>query len=273
MAFPAWIGIQNDALRTPPMNPPSLPSALRKPRLAFITVLAWFTMLVGLIGLPVSFFFVVIVVGKSYATQNSDPIFCLIMVFGPAILLAAGFGLYKRLWWALGSVVGLLALVILSEAWELTKAPRPTTTFIAESGVMTTVLSSGKNVIALPVIGGCAALMMKLLSRGVRAEFRTRPPSDEPFAAPAPAGTPDTDRRGWRVGHRGRDMMYYEEKIGGAWERINIDGEMLTGRAHHVIYFASTERWQNYPEWARHRRDEIIARIKSEFRPPDYEYQ
>jgi len=75
----------------------------------------------------------------------------------------------------------------------------------------------------------------------------------------------------WRVGHQGRDRMYYEELHGGAWERIDIDGEMLMGRAHHVIYFASPERWLEYPEWARGRRDEIIARITSEFREPDYE--
>ena len=27
---------------------------------------------------------------------------------------------------------------------------------------------------------------------------------------------------------------------------------MLMGRAHHVIYFASAERWIHYPEWVRH---------------------
>ena len=47
---------------------------------------------------------------------------------------------------------------------------------------------------------------------------------------------------------------------------------MLMGHAHHAIYFASLEHWQSYPEWARHRRDEIIGRITSEFHPPDYEY-
>src|SRR5688572_12912606 len=79
-------------------------------------------------------------------------------------------------------------------------------------------------------------------------------------------------RRGWRVGHEGRDQMYYEELHRGAWERIDVDGEMLTGRAHHVIYFATPARWLGYPSWARDRRDEIIARITSEFREPDYEY-
>ena len=45
--------------------------------------------IVGIIGLPVSVIFVVIVLGKSYATQNSDPIFCTIMVLGPVMLLLA----------------------------------------------------------------------------------------------------------------------------------------------------------------------------------------
>ena len=80
------------------------------------------------------------------------------------------------------------------------------------------------------------------------------------------------ERRGWRVGHTGRDQMYYEEQHQGAWERIDVDGEMLMGRAHHVIYFATPARWLEYPPWARDRRDEIIARITSEFREPDYEY-
>ena len=76
----------------------------------------------------------------------------------------------------------------------------------------------------------------------------------------------------WRVGHQGRDNMYYEEQVGGSWQRIEVQGEMLMGPAHHVIYFASPAAWEKYPEWARGRRDEIISRIKSEFSPPDYEY-
>lgn len=78
--------------------------------------------------------------------------------------------------------------------------------------------------------------------------------------------------RGWRVGHQGRDQMYYEERIAGEWQRLVVDGEMLTGRAHHVIYFKSAADWPHYPLWAQGRRDEIIGRIKQEFREPDYEY-
>ena len=75
------------------------------------------------------------------------------------------------------------------------------------------------------------------------------------------------------MGHQGRDEMFYEESGKDGWQRIRLSGEMLMGRAHHVIYFDSPQAWLNYPEWARHRRDEIITRIKSVFRAPDYEYQ
>ena len=71
---------------------------------------------------------------------------------------------------------------------------------------------------------------------------------------------------GWRVGREGRDGMWYEERHDGVWQRIEVQGEMLMGRAHHVIYFDSIERWRQHPAWARGRRDEIIARIKSVFR-------
>lgn len=73
----------------------------------------------------------------------------------------------------------------------------------------------------------------------------------------------------WRVGHVGRDMMYYEEFCDGGWRRMPIDGEMLTGRAHHVIYLS----WLTFPDWAKGRETEIVERIKREFREPDYEYQ
>jgi hypothetical protein len=77
----------------------------------------------------------------------------------------------------------------------------------------------------------------------------------------------------WRVGHRGRDAMYYEELVDGEWLRLDLDGEMNIGRAHHVIYFGSKEKWRLGPEWTHSRRTEIIARIKSAFRIPDYEYE
>lgn len=248
-----------------PKNPPPLPTASPKPRSPFITVLAWFLMIVGSLGLPISVISAAMILVKSYGTQTSDPIGFIIVVLGPTMLLITGFGLLKRLGWARGAVLMLLALIIVSNGRDLLRGPRPTTTYTSSSGVETTVLGSGPNFNSLPVIGVCAALLVKLLSRSVREEF--------PVGSSATRRLPGNRPRSWRVGHRGRDLMYYEEKIGGEWQCLNISGEMLTGRAHHVIYFYSGEQWQSYPEWARHRRTEIIARIKSEFRPPDYEYE
>lgn len=76
------------------------------------------------------------------------------------------------------------------------------------------------------------------------------------------------EARPWRVGHTGRDMMYYEEFFDGDWHRLSVDGEMLTGRAHHVIYFGHI----TFPDWAKGREEKIVERIKLEFREPDYEY-
>jgi hypothetical protein len=80
------------------------------------------------------------------------------------------------------------------------------------------------------------------------------------------------DEEHWRVGHLGRHSIFYEEYRDGKWERIEISGEMLLGRTHHVIYFGNAEEWNQQPSWAHHRRDEIIDRIKTTFQVPSYEY-
>jgi len=72
----------------------------------------------------------------------------------------------------------------------------------------------------------------------------------------------------WRAGHLGRDTMYYEEVRDGEWLQISIDGEMLIGRPHHVIYTTHV----TFPVWAEGREDEIWGRIKSQFPESDYEY-
>ena len=106
-----------------------------------------------------------------------------------------------------------------------------------------------------PVLLGAIGVMIVLILIRGNGKGRTTPPGN-----PAHGG--------WRVGHEGRDSMFYEEKHGGSWRRIPIPGEMLMGRAHHVIYFGSIR----FPEWAEGRREEIIGRIKSAFPEPDYEY-
>lgn len=75
----------------------------------------------------------------------------------------------------------------------------------------------------------------------------------------------------WRVGHVGRSAVYYEERHGDGWRRIELEGEPTSG-SRYVIYFGTRAQWESEPEWARGRRAEIIGRLKSVLRIPRYEY-
>lgn len=75
------------------------------------------------------------------------------------------------------------------------------------------------------------------------------------------------NQRGWRVS-LGIDAIRYQEKFDGSnWQSISIKPE-LKGREGSVsgALVRSADSWKSaYPEWARHRRDEIVARLRSEF--------
>ena len=246
-------------------------------RSIFVTLLAWAMMLVGLIGLPISVITALMFLAKSYGTANAVFWDSCVVVLGPLVLMVTGWGLFKRWRWAWVVTIGLLLVAGMDRGWMMMKGPRETKVYTTESGVKVTEMGAGVSPYALPAALVCAGLVGWLISGRVRAEFVvTRPPA-LPTLVPAKedevVATPGEEARGWRVGHRGRDLMFYEEKVVGVWQRLEIDGEMLMGRAHHVIYFASPEVWRGYPEWARERREEIVARVKSVFREPDYEYQ
>ena len=77
---------------------------------------------------------------------------------------------------------------------------------------------------------------------------------------------------GWRFRRVGRDQFRYEEFRDGKWQSIMIGGEMLMGKPRHVIYMPTDEEWGLFPDWARDRRGEIIARIKTVYPEPKYAY-
>ncbi len=235
------------------MNAASSPPNFERPgddrqkpeRPVIVTVLAWVMMAAGLLGLPISVITFLMIMVRSYGTEHNDPIGYVIIVFGPALMVLTGIGLLRR-WPVLrfGIVLGLAGMCLVV-ATVVAFGPRLISSFKGSSRQTNVVIGSNDHLVPIP------SGVPPDISHLNRMTFPSRT---------------------WRVGHRGRDMMYYEEQIGGTWERIDIDGEMLMGRAHHVIYFKSPEDWKRYPEWARDRRAEIIARIKSEFREPDYEY-
>jgi hypothetical protein len=79
---------------------------------------------------------------------------------------------------------------------------------------------------------------------------------------------------GWTVEHSGRDRIVYREVVRGRLEDFVLDGEMLMGTPHHVVYVPGAEKWEHTaPAWARGRREEIVARIRSRLREPGYEYE
>ncbi len=235
--------------------------------------------------LPVSFVSLLMLLAGGDGTRSATLVGALAVVGGPPAALLVGLGLWRRWRWAWVGALPLLASVVLWGGAETLRGPVPARTWVTPEGVLTQVAATDAAG-PLPVGATIAALgvLALLLTPRVRGEFFGPRTATAPatgarrVAALAEAASrPTTDHgadesRGWRVGHRGRDEMYYEELRDGRWERIRISGEMLMGRAHHVIYFASPSDWLAYPDWARHRRDEIVARVKSAFRPPDYEY-
>ncbi|MCP5558996.1 MAG: hypothetical protein H7A55_14725 [Verrucomicrobiaceae bacterium] len=260
-----------DSSQPAPPVPPPLPLPLRRSRC--VTVLGWVAMIVGGLGLPISFITAAMLLVRSYGTANATFVDSCVMVFGPALLFVTGLGLLRRWRWAWFSTLAILLITLAIQPRELVEVPRRSTPTPSPSGVPTTVNDPVTRSTSLPMVLLCVAAIAWLNTKAVRGEFRIYLSSQRADPKASAAGSTDAVSRNWRAGHRGRDMMYYEEQIAGVWQRLDIDGEMLIGRTHHVIYFASPESWQSYPEWARSRRDEIIDRIKSEFREPDYEYQ
>lgn len=132
----------------------------------------------------------------------------------------------------------MVGVVLFFQAARLSEEPRPTTTTVSPSGVKTTTIGSRPNDTSLPIMIICMGVLVILITPAVRSEFPRSPSIPKPsVASPVPtrsvaANGANDDRRGWRVGHRGRDMMFYEEKMKGAWQRIDIDGEMLGGLHH-----------------------------------------
>jgi len=226
-------------------------------RSRLVTVLAWLLMAASVLLLPISFISALMFLAGSYGTANASLGGALLVLFGPAATLLAGFGLWRRWRWAWAYVLLLMLAILAVQVAGWWRGPTPRHSYVSDSGVPTTVLASEAQY-STPLVLACAMVLVLLALPSVRAEF-------------FPARTAAVPR-GWRLGHLGRDRMYYEEWRDGAWQRLDIEGEMLVGEAHHAVYLAAPDRWQHYPAWARERREEIVSRIRSEFREPGYVY-
>ncbi len=248
------------------------------PRSPLVTMLAWLLMLGSGLLLPISFISAMMLLVGGDGTANATAGGALLFVFAPAATLLAGFGLWRRWRWAWGYLLLLALAVLVVQIVGWWRGPTSQYSYVTASGVLNTVSASEAQYSPLLILV-CGAVLVLLSLRRVRAEFFTArsaaPAAKGPVAQPPDVPTAKdaiVAARGWRVGHQGRDRMYYEERRDGAWQRLDIEGEMLMGETHHAVYLAAPDRWRHYPDWARDRREEIVARIRSEFREPDYVY-
>jgi len=72
------------------------------------------------------------------------------------------------------------------------------------------------------------------------------------------------DRRGWRTSFDTFGLRYAEKKEGGRWDSLLIRAT-LRGHGLGDLLIPSESVWNSrHPEWARGRREEIIARVRTE---------
>ena len=77
-------------------------------------------------------------------------------------------------------------------------------------------------------------------------------------------------RRGWKIVGMGRDELAYVERDKG---RVIFGAELMgTGPVSRIITIPASDWDTSVPAWARGRREEIVARIRSEMPDPRYKY-
>ncbi len=78
------------------------------------------------------------------------------------------------------------------------------------------------------------------------------------------------ERRGWRVTCASPVGWAYEEKRDGVWEGITFPELGDFREPPHVIDLGAASKWEAHPAWMRDRRDEIITRVRSELKRPQF---
>lgn len=149
-------------------HPPQ--SAPPVPRSVFVTALGWVSIVFGALLLPISFISAIMVAQGAPGTSGSDPLGYFTVVFGPLLVAISGIGLLRRKAWGRYLLLGLLLAIMVSNGHDMLRVPQGPRTFIAPSGVKTTILES-KNTYAAPIFFTCLVLVAGLLAPRVRREF------------------------------------------------------------------------------------------------------
>lgn len=155
-----------------PALPPPMPAA---PRSRALTVFAWIVMIGSGLMIPISVISGAMLLAGSYGTNTATPLGIFTVVFSPAIMLAAGFGLWRRWKWAWLLAIGMFALSIIVNTYTILTSERGTRQFVSPSGTVTTVTSDGGSSRWGFVVVAAAANLFLIRPR-VRAEFFGRLP-------------------------------------------------------------------------------------------------
>src|ERR1043166_4386407 len=141
------------------------------PHSAFVTVLAWFVIVVSAVAIPISVISFLMYLAGSPGTSTGSMFGWLGIVGGPPATCLAGIGLLRRKGWARLYLLALLCALVAYEVSEILKGPTPETTYISPAGVPTTRLAPDANY-SPPVLVSSIGLVVMLFLPKIRAEFR-----------------------------------------------------------------------------------------------------
>ncbi len=153
------------------MNPAEAPGAIpTASRSALVTSLAWLTIVIGVLGTPISALSLLMILAGGPGSSTFEPLGFLIVVVLPLAAIVAGIGLLRRKRWAHHFLLALLVWALAHNVYLLARGPIPQSTHVSPSGVPTTTLETPVSPYTLPTILMCACLSVLLLSRKVRTE-------------------------------------------------------------------------------------------------------
>ena len=179
------------------MTPAASPCTPVTPRSAFIAVLAWAVMLVSAAASVMSALALLMALNWEHRPPAGDVPGFLLIVVCPPLSFVAGLCLLRRQRWAYGYIVALLIAFLAWSGSSLLHGPAAESHTVSPDGVPTTHLAS-EPAYSLPAVVLAAALLTVLLTRKVRAGFRTAGhgyPASDPGASPPPVPLPSMSPR------------------------------------------------------------------------------
>lgn len=148
------------------------------PRSGFPTRLGWVFVVIGAIGLPLSFVALLMVLGGSSGSSGGSFIGGTIVILGPLATLVAGISLIRRRRWGHAYAVVVLAAFAANSVFVMIRGPIPESKSVSPSGTVTTRLATNVDYpVEILIVVICGGLIWKLMSPAMRAQFGNTTPT------------------------------------------------------------------------------------------------